>query len=324
MSKTHTLHGIEPDNLLAFMALLGFHRALDAARPVWRTRIHWEGMPTRPHVTLAQDASQEELLQSAAEGCASLASAYAFEGLKRIGDLDGLRARNLLSGACRESSRLTADLWSAVISEVALRKDGELQRTPLYAVSGQQGFFDRLENVARGIPSKGSAVSAEYMNHPARLEEALFLDWNRKDYTDGFRWDPFEDRRYALRFNDPSPEGAGATVHGANRLASLALPLFTVVPERVRGEIKLNAVAAKSALGKMIGIRWPIWSRPASLNAVRHMLAGCGVEERLPGLGILAVYESRRIMVEKYSNFTRAVAEDSAWVVPEERRSNSL
>ena len=37
----HRLDGLEPDNLLAFLALLGLLRALDAARPDWRARAYW-------------------------------------------------------------------------------------------------------------------------------------------------------------------------------------------------------------------------------------------------------------------------------------------
>jgi hypothetical protein len=67
--------------------------------------------------------------------------------------------------------------------------------------------------------------------------------WTRRDSTQSFRWDPAEDRRYALRFADPSTD-KGLTVHGANRLACIALPLFTAVPMRIRGAIRLMCLGS--------------------------------------------------------------------------------
>jgi len=36
--RCHRLEGLEPDNLLAFLALLGLLRSLETARPAWRPR----------------------------------------------------------------------------------------------------------------------------------------------------------------------------------------------------------------------------------------------------------------------------------------------
>jgi hypothetical protein len=36
------------------------------------------------------------------------------------------------------------------------------------------------------------------------------------------------------------------------------------------------------------------------------MLAGCGIENRFPGFGLIDVYSSQRISVGKLINFTRA------------------
>jgi hypothetical protein len=46
------LKGLEPDNLLAFLALLGLLRALEAAQPGWRPRVGWFGTPMPPSCTL--------------------------------------------------------------------------------------------------------------------------------------------------------------------------------------------------------------------------------------------------------------------------------
>jgi len=56
---THRLEGLEPDNFLAFMALLGLLRALETARPDWCPRAAWdlERAPWRPILSLRVDAS---------------------------------------------------------------------------------------------------------------------------------------------------------------------------------------------------------------------------------------------------------------------------
>ena len=46
-STTHILNGLEPDNLLAFLALLGLLRALEKARPEWKPKVYWQGKPPK-------------------------------------------------------------------------------------------------------------------------------------------------------------------------------------------------------------------------------------------------------------------------------------
>jgi hypothetical protein len=52
----HRLEGLEPDNLLAFLALLGLLRALEEARPAWRPRVRWsiDEPPLRPVLRLRE------------------------------------------------------------------------------------------------------------------------------------------------------------------------------------------------------------------------------------------------------------------------------
>jgi len=68
--REHRLDGLEPDNLLAFMALIGLLRALEMARPGWRPRAFWdvENHPWRPVLTLAEPQTQKTVAEAAAEG----------------------------------------------------------------------------------------------------------------------------------------------------------------------------------------------------------------------------------------------------------------
>lgn len=75
-AESYRLEGLEPDNLLAFMALLGLLHALETARPAWRPRAFWdvETHPWRPVLTLAEPQTQAEVARGAAEGARDLLS----------------------------------------------------------------------------------------------------------------------------------------------------------------------------------------------------------------------------------------------------------
>lgn len=50
--RTYRLAGLEPDNLLAFLALLGLLRSLQAVHPEWHPRARWatEAQLLRPEL----------------------------------------------------------------------------------------------------------------------------------------------------------------------------------------------------------------------------------------------------------------------------------
>ncbi len=110
MSETlaqHRLDGLEPDNLLAFLALLGLLCALDAARPDWRARAYWqdEPRPLRPVLALAAPQTREAVAEAAAEGVRRWGAQFDRVGLRAaelmIGDIDAeiepIAARSNLS-----------------------------------------------------------------------------------------------------------------------------------------------------------------------------------------------------------------------------------
>lgn len=307
----HILEGIEPDNLLGFLALLGFHRALDCAEPDWHARIYWKGLPVRPRLVLSTEAQRSQVLEAAAKGCERLASVHDFEGRKDISfTRDEARERlRSESASATPANRMSIDLLCALTSD-AVVKDDKVRATPFCAMFGQghQHFLERLQAVPNGVVPKKLAkrVTQVELNAPKKLEQALFSAWGRRDPAQSFRWDPLEDRRYALRFEDPSTD-EGLTMHGANRLASLALPLLPAVPTRDRSKIQLGAVGTAWIPGTGLCISWPIWSRPASLKSIVAMVASSEQDLKgKDGLGIIRIYRAERISVGKFFNFTRA------------------
>ena len=79
---THRLDGLEPDNLLAFMALLGLLRTLEEARPDWHPRVSWtvDEPPLRPRLHAAEEVAGDAIVEAAAEGLAALARHHDFQG----------------------------------------------------------------------------------------------------------------------------------------------------------------------------------------------------------------------------------------------------
>lgn len=304
--REHVLLGLEPDNLLAFLALLGFHRVVAHAQPQWKPRTYWTGVPLRPRMLLAEDVSEDTLLEAAARGCTELAAAHDFGGRKDI-DYTRSEARAELQGACLSGDRDRASLLAALMSDAAVKpdksKDPGVRATPFCAMFGQghQHFLERFASIPKGeaeVAGKHASVAEPI----EQLRQAVFVRWERKDATPGFRWDPEEDNRYALRYRDPSSEKT-LTVLGANRLAALALALIPAVPVRERGEVRLHA-AVTAWNGGVTNICWPTWSSPATLPAVVRLLTH--PEFEAAGLHITGRYAASRISVGKFVSFTRA------------------
>jgi hypothetical protein len=62
------------------------------------------------------------------------------------------------------------------------------------------------------------------------------------------------------------------TQHGANRLAAVGLSMLTVVPEQRAGRIPPSIIGG--AFGSNgFSFAWPIWREPATLAAIRSLLA---------------------------------------------------
>lgn len=297
----HRLEGLEPDNLLAFMALLGLLRALETARSAWRPRIFWdvETDPWRPVLTLAEPLTEAEVAEAAVEGLRALAAHHAATGDQADLKLSAADFANLHTAADPQG-RCVLD---ALCCYGATRDDGTLWPTPFAFMFGQghQHFLRRLRDVPGGIPPNPAASIF--------FAAALFNPWKREDRTDGFRWDLAEDRRYALRALNPSTDKA-TTQHGANALAAICLPLLPVTPIRRRGETRVLTPMTRYGTGGQIEFTWPLWTRRASLLAILALLRHPELAKDSPEAANLpqtaALLRARRISVGKYFNVTPA------------------
>lgn len=308
----HRLQGLEPDNLLAFLALLGLLRALDTARPDWRARASWdvEARPLRPSLVLTSGQTEAAIAEGAAKGAAALAEAHRFDR----NDLN-YRVEEARALLAQTDSGSRAELLDALMSDGAARDDGTIWPTPFCFLFGQghQHFLSRLANIPSGqLPAKLARVrEPPNLNAPDYIARTLFSPWTRSDPTDGLRWDPAEDRRYALRADDPSDDRA-LMQHGANRLAAVGLPALPGAVVRRRGGARFINAATSFGPDGAVQITWPIWTAPARLTGIQSLLrhpALAGDAAQIAALapqGVAFAFRAQRISVGKFFNVTIA------------------
>ena len=317
----HRLDGLEPDNLLAFLALIGLLRALEAAdsKPdnKLQPRAAWDidTPPLRPKLILPWEITADDVTKNAVKGIDKLIPTYKFENRKKL-NYSQEECRKLLkeeARAARPDSRERADLLAALMSD-AIKKDNkdEIDPTPLCLLFGQghQHFLERLANVPQKPAPEphGKGKQAVSISESECLSEALFQPWHRNDKTPSFRWDPEEDVRYALMAGDPTDNAyKTGTQHGANRLAAIGIGVLTLAPEVRAGRVRPGAIGGARATAGF-SFAWPIWREPATLAAIRALLAHRGLRETdaLAHLSVDHVMVAQRISVGKYMNVSRA------------------
>ncbi len=313
----HRLNGLEPDNLLAFMALLGLLRVLEEARPEWRPRVFWtvDDPPLRPALRVPDGNDEAAIAEAAAEGLRTLSRQHDFGGLADLTFTPADAVRNLRRAAeAAGNDPYTADLWSALVSDAALARDGKkIEPTPLCLMFGQghQHFLSRLAAIPKQEmpPARGSGRKKTNVSEADCLREALFAPWHRPDSTHSFRWDPHEDVRYALRARDPTDgKTKETTQHGANRLAAIGLSALTVVPRRRSSSVKLAILGGRREANGRFVFRWPIWREPTGFAGICALLGHPWLDRResRAALGVVEIRRAQRVLSGKFMNVTRA------------------
>jgi hypothetical protein len=202
-------------------------------------------------------------------------------------------------------TRTAVDLLAAFGAEVSNQPDERIQPTPFCFISGSghQWFLDTARQLM-------AAVSE------AKVGEALFERWAYRDEKLTMRWDPQDDRRYALMDRDPTAsDNKSTTVWMANLLAYRALGLFPCAPRDNR-----LLQACWSGPKQPEAFTWPIWEQPLAILTIRSLLwhPAFGQQDISPyrsalrAMGVRAVYRSHRIAVgsggNQKINFTPAQA----------------
>ncbi len=289
------LRGINGANPLGYLAALGTLRLLgEGARLRWVREEVWRPVVEVPGET-GETALCERLL-AARTAPAELFVSSLGKNITVERTVYETFVRQAHDATSMDDRRL-ADFAAAFGNEVCDdEKKGRIEYTPLCFItgSGHQDFLGTMRVLKM-------QVTAEH------LRSTLFETWKYVDKGLSMRWDPGDAKEYALRWNDPGPEGAW-TVWGANLLAVEALPLFPSFPKG-RKLLTTGFRPIRRGGNRTHEFSWPIWDSPMSEDAVRSLVGMKDLQEDAPDtrtlgeMGISPVYRAQRIRIGAGANF---------------------
>lgn len=287
-----SITGLNGMNPLGFLAALGTLRT--ARQFSANVRLRWERSSAAWRPILVDTVPDPEKFLGALEQTLKTLSLEPFKLEKRLPfDAKVYREHALIAQrkATAHEQRL-ADFVTALGSEALTDRNGNFQDTLLRMVrrgdSAGQGFLYY-------------ALQTCITTNKDHLRRALFRPWDYSDDSFSFRWDPIEDQRYAMRWDDPSKNKLG-TIQGANRMALEALPLLPVIPRRAG-----LATTAFSVNGQQqTCFTWPVWEEPLVEDVIRSLLTlnelqADRIDRRLLGArGVVDVFRSIRFAPNQY------------------------
>lgn len=301
------LIGLEGSNPLAFLAALGTLRAMGLAWPERCFRLSWRlmGGVWRPVLLGAGPDEAEALLERLDAGLKGMRDLPALSFAQDLSvDTETFRAQaERARTASSVKDRRNADFIAAFGCEAMPRAERSqekiIQDTALRTMSGtgNQHFLGFMRVL---VEETG----------PDHLASALFQEWRYADPGPSMRWDPHDDRRYALRWGNPgnSSRYPIATVRGANRLAIEGLPLLPTAPVGRR----LETTGFRQQRGEGAVWTWPIWTVPLGVDPLRSLLSLPDLQEKAPdrrrllARGVAEVFRCQRLTIGKYRNFSTA------------------
>jgi hypothetical protein len=181
-------------------------------------------------------------------------------------------------------------------------RNGNIVDTALRTMSGagHQHFLKTMREVLKESTTE-------------HISRTLFAPWNYDDPLQGFslRFDPLDDKRYALRWRNPSGDPSRAdrgNMLAANALAVLGLPLCVTAP--VQGSLETTGFHGRHSTDCFW--TWPIWDGPLPLDIVASLVALEELQKNEPpraslaGRGVVEIFRSQRVTAGKFRNFTPA------------------
>ncbi|MBZ4686068.1 MAG: hypothetical protein JG774_1813 [Desulfomicrobiaceae bacterium] len=304
-----TLTGPDGANPLGFLCALGALRTLSNAWPDAEVKMKWQqiGAAWRPILR----ASHADLDGKDEVGQKDVVVTVIFDELKNMDEHPAqkwedthnikpedyrdysLRARDVFFVA---SNHRWAEWAAAIACDAIIGNKDAVEDTAFRTMSGQghQHFLKQIKSLQQNIRAQ-------------HLAEALFGPWRYQDDKLNLRFDPAEDRRHALRWKSPNKDTI-KTVWGANRIAAEGLPMYPVFPH----EGRLRTVGFRGISKDEVFWTWPIWNVFADVSLTRSLLALPALQADRPAraqlspLGIVEVYRTQRILVDRYRAFTMA------------------
>lgn len=296
--KSLHLSGLDGSNILAYLAALGVLRVANTFTPgaslSWELADHWT-----PVLHLGDCGSEHEMCQKLHDTLRSTKWYPPMDNLDNTHKI-GLDLYRQIAGEALETWFTSnggdhdwSDWLCALVGEVD--ENGIVKDTALRTMSGagHQHFLKTMRDL-------------QVETTEEHLYRTLFVPWDYQDEKPTLRLDPRDDRRYALRADNPatSRQDPIRTVRGANRLAAEAIPLLPTWPRQNR----LETAGFTTGGSRNTYFYWPIWTGQYSIGGVRSLLWQRGWSRFQAAvrraLTIVEVYRSRRITVGKVRNFT--------------------
>ncbi|MGZ0709611.1 type I-G CRISPR-associated protein, Cas3-extension family [Coraliomargarita sp. W4R53] len=301
--KTHSiiLTGLDGSNPLGYLAALGTFRIISHALET-KPQLTWttQGGAWKPEIILKKALTDNQLIELLNDQLGKMIDHPVFTFAKNPAvpaiKFTKLAADLILQGQIENDLR-GLEFLAAFGSDGITDEKGLIQDTALRTMSGagHQHFLKFMNDIA-----KNTNVS--------QLKEALFGPWAYSDTGPSLRFDPGDDRRYALRWKNPSSD-ASTSVRGANRLAIEGLPMFPTTP---KGSL-LETTGFTGHKSNNTYWTWPIWDAEINLDMIKSLLSLEEMTKSKPNAtvlkarGITAIFRSQRITVGKFRNFTPSI-----------------
>jgi hypothetical protein len=291
------LPGLDGTNPLGFLAALGVLRVLSlqkhGVKLSWDLSIGiWRPLVFGVRVSLPDlGAELHTGIRNIDHSTWSIDRRLPFEAcVLRQNALDAVRTT---SRTCRQR----ADNLASFGVDCFAGEDGAFEKTDLCMVRAG-------DSAGQGMTAYGKRIIETI--RPEQLQQAIETSWFYNDEQCALRWDPGEDKPYAVQWRNPSKIGA-LSEKGANCLALFGMACFPVIP--VKSQAETTGFGLKKP--KQSSFTWPIWNVPINLSTACSLLALSALQKEQPdrrelsSLGVGAVYRCDRVMTSTYyANFT--------------------
>jgi hypothetical protein len=300
------LIGLDGGNPLAFLTALGVVVTLNDVPSEHEVRLSWAVRDAwRPVLSCRAQRTADELVEALDTELRQQGDAP-FRILENASDdtiadnltMGGNAYRRYASAAIQSGVTRASD-FAAVFACDVLETKGQVLDTAFRMLSGA-GHQDFLKSMRDLLTSTSRD----------QVREAVFGPWQYRDGPPIMRWDPDDDRRYALRWKEPSGDPI-RTVRGANRLAIEGLRLLPSVPV----DSRLRTVGFRGDRASDAFWTWPIWTTPLNVDVIRSLLAleALQADELEPAqraalyrIGVAEIFRVQRLTVAKHRGFAPA------------------
>lgn len=256
MNGNH-LEGLAGDNPLGFLAAIGVQVAFE--HDVQKPRLWWTEDIT-PHAVVDEAYTLDRIVDRALHVFADWGASYSVRPKRPDssampkGDELKFKPDDIRTYLAYAANGPTSNLATALVAEGSLDKQGVAKPSDLYFTAGQMKFLDMTRKILAGV----EAVD---------LRNGLAGPWAYESTLPSLGWDVTDDRIYALRATNPSPEKK-LTNPGPEALAILGMSRLPVFPGRDR-----TLTQGFSGTWKAGHYSWPLWRKPAGPYGVKSLLA---------------------------------------------------